>query len=765
MSGDFFTDFITVIIYFVCIIFMISALDDLAIDLFYIYIRVREKDDWKVTLEDLQKPPEKRIALFVPAWQESEVITEMVTHNLANIEYKNYDFFIGVYPNDKPTVKKTNRLVRKYPGVYKSEVPHPGPTCKADCLNWLYQKMKLVEETENKIYDIIIMHDSEDIIHPQSFKLVNYLMPRYKMVQIPVFSLEVPWNYFTAGTYCDEFAEHHIKNLAVREQLNGFIPSAGVGTAFSRTALDTIAESKRNMIFNTDSLTEDYEIGLKFSQFNFKQILPRRAIRIKRQWNGFTASLIPTFIKKVFSHKNEFIATREYFPNQAKAAIKQKSRWILGIIFQGWEQIRWNASGINRIFLYIDRKGIYSNLASFLANLLFFFGLFYIAAYYIFGLQQGLERFFPPSGFVWYVIIFNTFVMFERISIKVYASSTLYGFRFALLSILRIPWLNFINFFAMARAIYRYTYHKYTGTRMTWDKTQHIFPDRDVMKVYRKRLGELLLENRIISQTQLEKALSIQQKEGLRLGEILVRMDLVTEKSLGELLSTQYNLEINNKVDFDASLVSKVPSDILALFEAIPVSLEDSVLTLGVREPLNEETVENIELATHYDVRQQVLPNGEYYRLKDLIKLPVRLGLHLVINGHLKGDDVLDAMMEQRDSGEPLGDILVENDMISPDILSREFKALFGLGFLLKVQDYTEVETLDWGKENHNIPGYVLKDSKDNKKDNKIYVSRHLPHEDIKRQMLEKYSNIQFKALFKKDEGKWKIITGSSSPS
>lgn len=146
------------------------------------------------------------------------------------------------------------------------------------------------------------------------------------MVQIPVFSMEVPWNYFTAGTYCDEFAEHHIKNLAVREKLNGFIPSAGVGTAFSREALDTIAENKQNMIFNTDSLTEDYEIGLKFSQFNFKQILPRKTIRIKRQWKGFTAAFIPSFIKKVFAYKNQFIATREYFPSMVKAAVKQKGQ-------------------------------------------------------------------------------------------------------------------------------------------------------------------------------------------------------------------------------------------------------------------------------------------------------------------------------------------------------------------------------------------------------------------------------------------------------
>jgi bacteriophage N4 adsorption protein B len=77
--------------------------------------------------------------------------------------------------------------------------------------------------------------------HPSSLtKLFNYLMPEKAMVQIPVFPIEPEMNfknffkYMISSTYADEFAENHTKDIMVRKQIKGIIPSAGVGTAFAR---------------------------------------------------------------------------------------------------------------------------------------------------------------------------------------------------------------------------------------------------------------------------------------------------------------------------------------------------------------------------------------------------------------------------------------------------------------------------------------------------------------------------------------------------
>ena len=108
------------------------------------------------------------------------------------------------------------------------------------------------------------MHDAEDVIHPLALRLYSRLIPEHDFVQTPVFSLPLPKGKFVAGTYIDEFAEHHLKDMLVREAIGGMVPSAGVGSGFARDAFEEIAGAHGQKPFNPESLTEDYEIGLKF---------------------------------------------------------------------------------------------------------------------------------------------------------------------------------------------------------------------------------------------------------------------------------------------------------------------------------------------------------------------------------------------------------------------------------------------------------------------------------------------------------------------
>src|SRR5262249_27775558 len=126
-----------------------------------------------------------------------------------------------------------------------------------------------------------VMQDSEDIVHPLSLKLFNYLIPRMDMVQLPVFPLEAPWYDFTSGHYLDEFSENHSKDLLVRERLAKTIPSAGVGCAFSRRALEAVARHKNNQLFSIDSLTEDYDFGFRLKEENLKQIFVKQMLERK----------------------------------------------------------------------------------------------------------------------------------------------------------------------------------------------------------------------------------------------------------------------------------------------------------------------------------------------------------------------------------------------------------------------------------------------------------------------------------------------------
>ena len=171
-----------------------SQVDDLQVDAQYfvrgLHRRSRASDSIALR-EALRTVPQKRIAILVPAWKEAGVIQQMLEHNVAALDYDGdkYDFFCGTYPNDLETQRKVDAAARVASNVHKIVLPHDGPTSKADCLNWVYQGVVLLEHRRGERFDILLMHDAEDLIHPLSLRLYSSLIPRYEFVQTPVFSL------------------------------------------------------------------------------------------------------------------------------------------------------------------------------------------------------------------------------------------------------------------------------------------------------------------------------------------------------------------------------------------------------------------------------------------------------------------------------------------------------------------------------------------------------------------------------------------------
>ena len=169
----------------------------------------------------------------------------MLDNNLRTVNYSRYHLFVGTYPNDPKTQREVEFVRERYDNVHRIVCPKDGPTNKADCLNWIYQGICNYEKEHGVRFDIFVLADAEDVLHPLSLKLFNYLMPRKDMIQLPVFPLEMKWYELTAGHYADEFAENHSKDLLVRERLTGNLPSAGVGCAFSRRAMTMVAKRRK----------------------------------------------------------------------------------------------------------------------------------------------------------------------------------------------------------------------------------------------------------------------------------------------------------------------------------------------------------------------------------------------------------------------------------------------------------------------------------------------------------------------------------------
>jgi bacteriophage N4 adsorption protein B len=395
------------------------------------------------------------------------VIRRMVANILTSVRYTNYHVFVGTYPNDVPTQREVDAVAAEFPNVHRVVCANPGPTCKSDCLNWIYQGVLDFERQHGVKFVMFLIHDAEDVPHPLSFKLFNYLLPPYDMVQLPVLCLPTPWPCFTAGHYLDEFAEQHLKDLPVREWLTGTVPAAGVGCAFGRDALQLVAARADNQVFSVDSLTEDYEIGMRLRALGLKQVFAK----------------VPA--------GDEYIATWEYFPARLSAAIRQKSRWIVGITLQGWRGLGWHGDMWTKYALFRDRKGLITNQLGILGYVTV---AFVLAVWLVTSLLPDSYRYpalVERGSWLWYVMLVNGVFMLERLFVRAMCVRELYGWHQAVLALPRQIWSNVVNCAATVRAIRLWARHLRTGRPIAWDKTGHIFPSEAELQRRREIPGEI----------------------------------------------------------------------------------------------------------------------------------------------------------------------------------------------------------------------------------------------------------------------------------
>jgi adsorption protein B len=528
----------------VAILILISAADDLLFDIWYwtrrIYRRFAiERTRTPLTPAQLREREEQPIAIMVPAWLEYDVIAQMIENMVATLDYRNYMIFVGTYVNDQATIAQVERMRLRYKQLRRVEVPHAGPTCKADCLNWVVKSIFAHENEEGMEFAGVVLHDSEDVLHPLELKFFNYLLPRKDMIQIPVASLERHWYELVAGTYMDEFAESHAKDMMVRESVAGTVPSAGVGTCFSRQALKGLLAESGGEPFNVSSLTEDYEVGTRLSQMGMRTIFARFPVQFKvrrEPWffsKGGRASELTLELP---------LAVREFFPDTFRQAYRQKARWVLGIGLQSWEQIGWKGSFAARYLLLHDRKGVITAFVSMLAYVLALqFIVFSVATTF-----NLWEVFYPPllasDGWWRTVLLLNALAMINRAGHRYYFTAQIYGWRHGLMSLPRMVVSNFVNFMAVARAWRLFLLYLFAGKSLAWDKTMHDFPADGQMARPRQRLGDLLRTWQAVDDATLSRALEEQKRTHLPLGTVMVSHGWLDEETLAEALAYQERL-------------------------------------------------------------------------------------------------------------------------------------------------------------------------------------------------------------------------------
>ena len=429
--------------------FMVGAADELAVDLVWLWLRFTGRSRSLSLPRGYEKRPLSGcFAVLVPAWNEPEVIGEMIAHTLQAWPQRELTLYVGCYCNDIATLSSAMRGAGGDPRLRLVVHDHLGPTTKGDCLNRLHRAMLVDEDRRGTAYTGVVFHDAEDMVHPAALSAIDRALEQFDFVQLPVRPEPQRSSRWVAGHYADEFTEAHAKTLVVRNALAAAIPGAGVGCGLSRAALERLAAGRAGEgepgPFSRDSLTEDYELGLLLSRHGAKSCFLRA-----RDSSG------------------ALIATRAFFPATLAQAVRQKTRWIHGIALQGWDRLGWTRRPVDIWMELRDRRGPLTAIVLAAAYLLILIEGLLLAAR-LAGLRAPAD--ISPRLATMISLCFASFVW--RAAWRFGFTAHEYGGWEGLRALLRIPVGNVIAIIAGRRALAAYI-RSLCGAVVTWDKTSH----------------------------------------------------------------------------------------------------------------------------------------------------------------------------------------------------------------------------------------------------------------------------------------------------
>ncbi|GAA3703630.1 MSHA fimbrial ATPase MshE [Oceanisphaera sediminis] len=135
-----------------------------------------------------------------------------------------------------------------------------------------------------------------------------------------------------------------------------------------------------------------------------------------------------------------------------------------------------------------------------------------------------------------------------------------------------------------------------------------------------KRLGELLIEHDVISNQQLESVLKQQQREGGRIGTLLVQMGILSELELLGFVAEQLDLSLLdlNKTEIDPQAVKLLSEVYARRYRALVIAADDTQATVVLSDPADLDTQDAIgNLLSPREIKLAVAPQSQLFGLYD----------------------------------------------------------------------------------------------------------------------------------------------------
>lgn len=128
------------------------------------------------------------------------------------------------------------------------------------------------------------------------------------------------------------------------------------------------------------------------------------------------------------------------------------------------------------------------------------------------------------------------------------------------------------------------------------------------IKATRRHIGDILLEENLITQEQLEQALEVQKTSSERLGRILTDLGFASERDVLGAYALQLGVPLFDPAttSVDDSVAKVLPQSLIKRYNAVPIRRDGNRLTVAMSDPSNVFALDDIRLMTGFEVEPVV---------------------------------------------------------------------------------------------------------------------------------------------------------------
>jgi MSHA biogenesis protein MshE len=132
---------------------------------------------------------------------------------------------------------------------------------------------------------------------------------------------------------------------------------------------------------------------------------------------------------------------------------------------------------------------------------------------------------------------------------------------------------------------------------------------------YSKKLGEILVDMRIVNDEQVLNALFVSKKTHSKIGSTMVREGMITLEQLKTALKLQLGFDAVTEEQIsslNSNILSILPEDFIKMFCVLPISSDERTLTAGFVNPLDKTVISNVIAYTSMNPKILVITQYEY---------------------------------------------------------------------------------------------------------------------------------------------------------